>query len=54
MHKTSRFNTEQLHYYGMGYYWGVIMALRVADAAARRFEVVEKVRRKTTRAKRSA
>jgi hypothetical protein len=54
MHKTARFNTEQLHYYTTGYYWGVIMALRVADAAIERFALFEKVRRAVKRAKRSA
>jgi hypothetical protein len=54
MHKTARFNTEQLRYYTEGYYWGVIMALRVADAAVGRFELFEKTRRAIRRAKRSA
>jgi hypothetical protein len=54
MHKSARFNTDELRHYTEGYYWGVIMALRVADAAVERFALMEKTRRAAKRAKRSA
>lgn len=54
MHRTARFNTEQLRYYSQGYYWGVVMALRVATEAIERWKLSEATRRAARRAERSA
>ena len=54
MHKTARYTTEQMRCYSEGYYFGVIMALRVAVLAIDRYRLATRARRAIVRRKRSA
>ena len=54
MHVTARFSTDEMRIYSAGYYYSVVMALRVGDLAVENFERRAHERRVANRKKRSA
>lgn len=54
MRKTARFSPPEFRAYCEGYYWGVVMAAKVAALAAERFKANVKARIADARQKRKA